>query len=62
LLGDQSNTRGDCGTLIANMKTPAQQFVDTLDKKDYKALIDWALDEINEYQKFIEILKKKMNG
>ena len=39
-------------------KSKAQNWIDTLESKDYEELIEWAEREIEEYKKLIVILKK----
>ena len=41
-------------------ESPAQNWVETLDGKDYQELIGWAKREIKEYQVLIKILEKKL--
>ena len=41
------------------VKSKAQQFADTLNRGNYKEIIAWCKEEVEEYQKLIKILKEK---
>ena len=48
------------GDISKSQPSPAQDFVKSLDEKEYRDLIKWAEREIKAYQEFIKLIKSKL--